>query len=90
MAKGKRAVALFEVIHKDKRFERKNAEPSPVQAEIAPLPAEIPASKPVVASPELAEQAVELWRKRSRHSWCDLINEVCRNAADAAATEIIK
>jgi len=64
MAKGKRAVALFEVIHKDKRFERKNAEPSPVQAEIAPLPAEIPASKPVAASPELAEQAVELWRKR--------------------------
>jgi hypothetical protein len=51
MAKGKSAVALFEVIHKDKRFDRKTPE-------VAQKP-------PVEASPELAAQAVDLWRKKN-------------------------
>ena len=50
MAKGKRAVALFEVIRKDKRFDRKG-EGSPV-------------SNPVDDTRQLSQQAVELWRKK--------------------------
>jgi len=51
MAKGKRAVALFEVINKDKRFERKAAPPPP---------------KPVVNfSPERAAEAAEMWRRKN-------------------------
>jgi len=52
MAKGKRAVALFEVINKDKRFERKAAAPPP--------------PKPVVNfSPERAAEAAEMWRRKN-------------------------
>jgi hypothetical protein len=51
MAKGKSAVALFEVLNKDKRFSRKTPE-------VAQKP-------PVQASPELAAQAVDLWRKKN-------------------------
>ena len=51
MAKGKSAVALFEVIHKDKRFDRKTPEAAQ--------------KPPVEASPELAAQAVDLWRKKN-------------------------
>jgi hypothetical protein len=50
MAKGKSAVALFEVIQKDKRFERKSPEPAQ--------------KPPVTPSRELANQAVDLYRKR--------------------------
>jgi hypothetical protein len=49
MAKGKRAVALFEVIRKDKRFDRKGAP--------APEP------PPIDHSRQFAKQAVEQWRK---------------------------
>jgi hypothetical protein len=47
MAKGKRAVALFEVIRKDKRFDRKSA----------PEPPRVDDSR------QFAKKAVELWRK---------------------------
>jgi len=59
MAKGKSAVALFEVIHKDKRFDRK--------------PPEVAQKPPVQASPELAAQAVDLWRKKNSdpETWTD-------------------
>lgn len=51
MAKGKRAVALFEVINKDKRFERKAAPPPP---------------KPIADfSREKAAEAAELWRRKN-------------------------
>jgi len=50
MAKGKGAVALFEVIHKDKRFDRKTSEPAQ--------------KSPVKVSADLAAHAVDLWRKR--------------------------
>ena len=50
MAKRKGAVALFEVIRKDKRFDRKTPE-------VAHKP-------PVQVSPDVAAQAVDLWRKR--------------------------
>jgi hypothetical protein len=70
MAKGKRAVALFEVIQKDKRFGRKTVE-TPVKPVAAPMMAHPPmpsAPAPVAKEPaeshELAEQAVDLWRKR--------------------------
>ena len=57
MAKGKRAVALFEVIQKDKRFGPKTPE----------------ARKDPAAdfSPQMAEKAVDLWRKQNsrRGSW---------------------
>ena len=56
MAKGKRAVALFEVIHKDKRFDRKVPEPAPQAPEIAQKP-------PMQVPPNLAAEAVDLWRK---------------------------
>jgi hypothetical protein len=56
MAKGKSAVALFEVIHKDKRFDRK----TPEAAQKPPVE-----GSPVEASPVLAAQAVDLWRKRN-------------------------
>jgi hypothetical protein len=49
MAKGKRAVALFEVIHKDKRFDRKTAPP--------PEPPRVDDSR------QFAKKAVDLWRK---------------------------
>jgi hypothetical protein len=53
MAKGKRAVALFEVIHKDKRFVPKTPE----------------ARKEPAAdfSPQMAEKAADLWRKQQFH-----------------------
>jgi hypothetical protein len=53
MAKGKRAVALFEVIHRDKRFGPKTAE----------------ARKEPAAdfSPQMAEKAADLWRKQQFH-----------------------
>jgi hypothetical protein len=57
MAKGKRAVALFEVIQKDKRFGPKTPE----------------ARKEPAAdfSPQMAERAADLWRKQQFHrrSW---------------------
>jgi hypothetical protein len=48
MAKGKRAVALFEVIHKDKRLDRKSPPPE---------------SPRIDDSPKFAKKAVDLWRK---------------------------
>jgi hypothetical protein len=58
MAKGKRAVALFEVIRKDKRFDRQSPEPE----------------KPAVDhSRKFAKQAVDLWRKNHSdpETWTD-------------------
>lgn len=58
MAKGKRAVALFEVIRKDKRFDRKSPEPE----------------KPAVDhSRQFAKEAVNLWRKNHSdpETWTD-------------------
>ena len=52
MAKGKRAVALFEVIHKDKRFDRKS-----------PASEKPPEVAPPLVQRQSAKQAVDLWRK---------------------------
>ena len=53
MARDKRAVALFEVIQKDKRFGRS-----------APEASRKPAGD---FSPQMAERAADLWRNRNRH-----------------------
>jgi hypothetical protein len=50
MAKGKRAVALFEVIQQDKRFGLKSAEAPPKAANF---------------SAKMAEEAADLWRKKN-------------------------
>jgi len=50
MAKGKRAVALFEVIQRDKRF--------------GPKTPQAPKDPPADFSPQMAEKAVDLWRKQ--------------------------
>jgi hypothetical protein len=63
MAKGKGAVALFEVIHKDKRFDRKTPEAAP-KTPPPPKAPEAAQKPPVQASPDLAAHAVDLWRKR--------------------------
>jgi hypothetical protein len=59
MAKGKRAVALFEVIRTDKRFDRK----SPPE----------PEKPPVDHSRQFAKQAVDQWRKNHSdpEAWSD-------------------
>jgi hypothetical protein len=51
MAKGKRTVALFEVINKDKRFERK----APAAPDKSPAP----------FSPTMAAQAADLWKRKT-------------------------
>ncbi len=51
MAKGKRAVALFEVIHQDKRFGLKSAETPPKAS--------------ASFSAKMAEEAADLWKKKN-------------------------
>ena len=51
MAKGKRAVALFEVIRQDKRFQAKTQAAEP--------------KRTVDFSARMAEEAADLWRKRN-------------------------
>lgn len=64
MAKGKSAVALFDVLSKDRRFTRKNQEIPQSPLEIAPRASAIAQKPPVQNSASLAARAVDLWRKR--------------------------
>ncbi|MGA2443119.1 MAG: hypothetical protein ABSH08_19370, partial [Tepidisphaeraceae bacterium] len=67
MAKGKRAVALFEVIQKDKRFGSKTPEAGKAPA--------------ADFSPQMAEKAVDLWRKQHSdpETWSDSTARIGRS-----------
>jgi hypothetical protein len=66
MAKGKSAVALFEVISKDKRFGRRNSDSPPLKSAVFTEEPQHDAQKsPVEDTANFAARAVDLWRKRN-------------------------